>query len=139
MRLQQPLHEPSRQERLEAESDLYGFTIPGHPLDLFAQVAWDTYCPVARLGQYVGRKVVCCGLVVEQRMHHQVTGEAMKFLTLADKTGMVETELFAATYRSYGIVTVRYPVLEVEATVEPYDNGRGFNLRVHRVSKPRGL
>lgn len=30
-----------------------------------------------------------------------------------------------------------YPVLEVEATVEPYDNGRGFTLRVHRVGKPR--
>jgi hypothetical protein len=30
--------------------------------------------------------------VVEQRTHHQITGEPMKFLTLADWTGMVETE-----------------------------------------------
>ena len=50
----------------------------------------------------------------------------MKFLTLADWTGMVETELFAQTYKSYGLATVRYPVLEVEATVEPFENGRGF-------------
>jgi hypothetical protein len=61
----------------------------------------------------------------------------MKFLTLADWTGIVETELFAATYRSYGIATVRYPVLEVTATVEPFENGRGFTLRVHRAGKPR--
>jgi len=61
----------------------------------------------------------------------------MKFLTLADCTGMVETELFAATYKSYGLATVRYPVLEVTATVEPFDNGRGFNLRVLRAGKPR--
>ncbi len=61
----------------------------------------------------------------------------MKFLTIADKTGIVGADLFAATYRSYGVVTVRYPVLEVEATVEPYENGRGFTLRVIRVSKPR--
>lgn len=61
----------------------------------------------------------------------------MKFLSLADRSGIVETELFADTYRSYGAVTVRYPVLEVEATVEPYENGRGFSLRVHRVGKPR--
>jgi hypothetical protein len=33
----------------------------------------------------------------------------MKFLTLADWTGMVETELFAQTYRTYGLATVRYP------------------------------
>ena len=39
--------------------------------------------------------------------------QPMKFLTLADWTGMVETELFAQTYKSYGLTTVRYPVLEV--------------------------
>ena len=61
----------------------------------------------------------------------------MKFLTLADWTGMVETELFAKTYRSYGLATVRYPVLEVAGKVEPYENGRGFSLRVHRAGKPR--
>jgi hypothetical protein len=61
----------------------------------------------------------------------------MKFLTLADWTGMVETELFAQTYKSYGLATVRYPVLEVIATVEPFENGRGFSLRVLRAGKPR--
>jgi hypothetical protein len=30
-----------------------------------------------------------------------------------DWTGMVETELFAQTYKSYGLATVRHPVLEV--------------------------
>ena len=51
--------------------------------------------------------------------------------------GMVETELFADTYRSYGLATIRYPVLEIAATVEPFENGRGFSLRVHRAGKPR--
>ena len=41
---------------------------------------------------------------------------------------MVETELFAQTYKSYGLATVRYPVLEVTATVEPFDNRRGWTL-----------
>jgi DNA polymerase III alpha subunit len=111
--------------------------VSGHPLELFGDVAWDTYCPVARLGEHVGETVVTCGLVVEQRTHHQITGEPMKFLTLADWTGMVETELFAQTYKSYGLATVRYPVLEVTATVEPFENGRGFSLRVWRAGKPR--
>ena len=61
----------------------------------------------------------------------------MKFMTLADRTGMVETELFADTYRLHGLATVRYPVLEVTATVEPFENGRGFSLRIHRAGKPR--
>ena len=32
---------------------------------------------------------------------------------------------------------VRYPVLEVEATVERFENGRGYSLRVLRAGKPR--
>jgi DNA polymerase III alpha subunit len=75
--------------------------------------------------------------VVEQRTHHQITGEPMKFLSLADWTGIVETELFAQTYKSYGLATVRYPVLEIEARVEPFDNRHGFSLRVIRANKPR--
>ena len=116
---------------------MFGFAVSDHPLELFDDVAWDTYCPVARLGEHIGEEIVACGLVIEQRLHHQITGEPMKFLTLADWTGMVETELFAQTYCSYGLATVRYPVLEITAKVKPYDNGRGFSLRVIRAGKPR--
>jgi DNA polymerase III alpha subunit len=131
------LREPTRRDQLEAETGLFGYAASGHPLELFADIAWNTYCPVSRLAEHIGETVVTCGLVVEQRTHHQITGEAMKFLTLADWTGIVETELFAQTYKSYGLATVRYPVLEVEAKVEPFENGRGFSLRVLRAGKPR--
>jgi len=117
---------------LETDADVFGITASRHPLELFTDLAWDTYCPVNRLGEFVGQTVTTCGLVVEQRTHHQITGEPMKFLTVADWTGMVETELFAPTYKSYGLATVRYPVLEIEARVEPFDNRRGFSLRVLR-------
>lgn len=107
------------------------------PVGTISRSGLGTYCPVSRLEKLIGQTVVSCGLVIEQRLHHQTTGEVMKSLSLADKTGIIETEFFAYTYRSYGAVTVRYPVLEVEATVEPYEYSRGFSLRVHRVSKPR--
>ncbi|MGV3757495.1 MAG: hypothetical protein ACO1QS_19115 [Verrucomicrobiota bacterium] len=62
----------------------------------------------------------------------------MMFLTLCDWKGMVETEQFAATYRNYGLAMVRYPVLEISATVEGYENGRGVSLRVMRAGKAEG-
>lgn len=86
--------EPSALQRLEWESDLLGFPVTGHPLDLHPGIRWDTYCPVARLHERVGERVVCCGLVVEDRTAHQIDGGVMKFMTLADPTGMIETELF---------------------------------------------
>lgn len=132
-----PLAEPTRQQRLQWEMELLGFPVSGHPLDLYPDVAWETYCPVSRLGTFIGEQVTLCGLVIEDRVHHQATGEPMKFLTLADWTGMVETELFAKTYKSYGLATVRYPVLEITGQVEPYENGRGHTLRVLQAGKPR--
>jgi DNA polymerase III alpha subunit len=131
------LQEPTRRERLESENELLGFSASGHPLELHDHIAWETYCPVSRLGEHIGEEVVTCGLVVEQRTHHQITGEPMKFLSLADWTGIIETELFSQTYKSYGLATVRYPVLEIEARVEPFENRRGFTLRVLRAGKPR--
>jgi len=132
-----PVVEPSRKERLHAETELFGFAVSGHPLELFDNVAWETYCPVKRLGEFVGQTVCLCGLIVEQRVHHQITGEPMKFLTLADWTGIIETELFAQAYKTYGLATVRHPVLEVEARIEPFENGRGFSLRALAARNPR--
>jgi DNA polymerase III alpha subunit len=132
-----PLAEPGRLERLRWEEELLGFPASGHPLELFPDIAWDTYCPVRRLGEHLGEQVVTCGLVIEQRLFHQTTGEPMKFLTLADWTGVVETELFARAYRACGLSTIRYRVLEISATVEPFESGRGYTLRVLRAGKPR--
>jgi len=134
---QMPLNEPTRLECLHAETELFGFTVSGHPLELYPDIVWDSYCPVSQLGDFVGDTVTTCGLVVESRVHHQITGEPMKFLSLADWTGIIETELFAQTYRRDGLATVRYPVLEIEAKVEPFENNRGFSLRVLRAGKPR--
>jgi DNA polymerase III alpha subunit len=78
-----------------------------------------------------------CGLVVEQHTHHQINGEPMKFLTLADWTRIVEMELFAQTCKNYGLATGRYPALEVTATAEPFENGQGFSLRGLQAGKPR--
>lgn len=129
--------EPTLHDRLAAEDELLGYTLSAHPLERYPRIAWDTYCPVARLHEFTGQTVVLCGLTVVSRTHRQSNGEPMKFLTLADRTGMVEAELFGSTYRRFGLATVRHPVLEITATVEPFENGNGYSLRVHRAGKPR--
>jgi DNA-directed DNA polymerase III PolC len=135
--LKVPLSEPSRLDRLRAEEELLGYPVSGHPLELFPDIAWNTYCPINRLGDHLDEQIVTCGLVIEQRLFHQATGEPMKFITITDWTGSIETELFAQTYKSYGLSTIRYRVLEVTATVEPFENRRGHTLRVLRAGKPR--
>jgi len=124
-------------QRLSDEMELLGFTVSGHPLEQFPDVAWGTYCPIRGLNKYPGQLVSVCGLIIEDRLHGQVTGELMKFITICDYTGIIECEMFAETYRRFGLNTVRHPVVEVTGMVEPFDNGLGCTLQVREVRKPR--
>jgi DNA polymerase III alpha subunit len=65
-----PVVEPTRREQLQAETELFGFAVSGHPLEVFDDIAWETYCPVNRSKNFIGQTVAVCGLVVEQRVHH---------------------------------------------------------------------
>ena len=131
------LSEPDYATRLRDETELLGFTVSGHPLDQFPDVAWKTYCPVSELMKYAGQTVITCGLIIADRSHHQVTGDKMKFITICDYTGIIECEVFASTYRRFGLALVRHPVVEVEAVVVPFDNDLACTLDVQRVGKPR--
>ena len=74
---------------------------------------------------------------MEERLHRQSTGDPMKFVTLCDYTGFIECEIFADSYKRWGLATVRWPVIEVQATVAVFENGNGFTLNAHRICKPR--
>jgi DNA polymerase III alpha subunit len=133
------LVEPTRLERLRDEMEVMGFTVCGHPLELWPDVAWETYCPLGELDGMPGRRVVVCGLVVAERTHHQVDGRLMKFMTVCDWSGMVETEMFAGAFQRFGSVVSGHPVLELEGVVVPFEGGGGCSLRVERVGRPRTM
>jgi DNA-directed DNA polymerase III PolC len=124
-------------ERLEGEMELFGFTVSGHPLELWPDVAWETYCPIREISSHAGRRVTICGLVIADRLHQQNDGQPMKFLTLCDHSGMIETEMFAAAFRRFGLETLRHPILEITGTVTPLEANRGFSLRIECVRRPR--
>ncbi|MEI8312927.1 MAG: fused DNA polymerase IV/DNA polymerase III subunit alpha, partial [Verrucomicrobiota bacterium] len=126
-----------RVDRLKDEMELLGFTVSGHPLELWPDVPWETYCPIKDIASYAGLRVTVCGLVIADRFHQQNDGQAMKFLSICDYTGMLETEMFATAFRRFGLETLRHPVLEITGTVSPFDGNRGFSLRIEAVRRPR--
>ncbi len=88
------------------------------------------------LGEHLNRRVRVCGLMVADRINATTGGELMKFVTLADRTGFIETHLFPDAYRRFGHLTVAHPILEAIGVVEPFENRNGFTLRVLSVSPP---
>jgi len=132
------LTEPARMDHLRDEQELLGFTVSGHPLDLFPTIPWDKYCRIAELENHLGQHVKVCGLTFADRIAYQENGQPMKFVSLCDYTGFVEAEMFAAIYRAFGMETIKSPVIEVEGIVVPFENGKGYTLRVLRVRPAQG-
>ena len=54
----------------------------------------------------------------------------MKFISICDYAGFVETGLFATVYKAYGMEMVKSPLIELEGFVEPFENKKGCTLRV---------
>ena len=129
--------EPGWLERLRDEMELLGFPASGHPVELFPEVVWETYCPVGEVRNFAGERVTTCGMVVAQRLHHQSDGRAMKFISICDRTDILECEIFADAYRKCGGVLARWPVVEVTGRVEALGGSRGCVLRVELVRAAR--
>jgi len=137
------LTSPSPRQIAQREMQLLGFPITIDPLtylgsdDDGGNIDWTHYVPVARLGEHVGRRAKVCGLMVSDRVNRTTGGELMKFVTLADRTGCVETNLFPRTYQRFGHLTVANPILAATGIVEPFESGNGLTLRVEKVGLPR--
>ena len=129
--------EPERLHKLRDEMELLGFPVSGHPVELFPEVSWETYCPVGEVRNHAGQRVTTCGLVVAQRLHHQSDGRAMKFISICDRGDILECEIFADVYRKCGGVLARWPVVEVTGRVEALGGSRGCVLRVESVRAAR--
>ncbi|MEX1010414.1 MAG: hypothetical protein WEC72_03605, partial [Chthoniobacterales bacterium] len=129
--------EPDRLQKLRDEMELLGFPAGGHPVELFPEVAWETYCAVGEVRKFAGQTITTCGLVVAQRVHHQSDGRAMKFISLCDRTDILECEIFADVYQRCGGVLVRWPVVEVTGRVEALGGSRGCVLRVDSLRAAR--
>jgi DNA polymerase III alpha subunit len=85
---------------------------------------------------HAGQCVRACGLMVADRINAASSGDLMKFVTLADRTGFVETLLFPNVYRRFGHLTLSNPLLAVTGKVEMFENNNGFTLNVESVSSP---
>jgi DNA polymerase III alpha subunit len=129
--------EPERVQNLRDEMELLGFPASGHPVELFPEVSWETYCPVGEVRNFAGERVTTCGLVVAQRLHHQSDGRAMKFISICDRTDILECEIFADVYRRCGGMLARWPVIEVTGRVEALGGSRGCVLQVESVRAAR--
>jgi DNA polymerase III alpha subunit len=115
----------------EQESELLGYPVSVDPLELWMQPGErHNTIPLCDLSKYVGREMRIAGIQVSHRLHRTTKGEMMKFVTIADETGMVETVLFPDVYKKYGWELSQKRSASVRVYVEWDETESGLSLTV---------
>ena len=121
----------------EAEAELLGYPVTLDPFALWMRdVDRSNTVPVSALGDFVGREMRIAGIQVCHRLHRTLKGELMKFVSVADETGMAETVLFPDAYRKHGWDLSQRRSASLRVYVEQDETGSGLSLTVTGAEAP---
>jgi DNA polymerase III alpha subunit len=101
------------EEKVRDEMFLLGYSVTAHPMSLYqGRLRRMRLVEIRDIERYAGRRVKVCGWFVTTRRTTTERGEPMRFLSVEDMTGVLETVLFPATYARYGrLLTTPGPYL----------------------------
>jgi DNA polymerase III alpha subunit len=104
-------------ERVRGERSACGLWFSGHPLDAIDEPAQRGVLPACEIERHVGERAAVLGLPCAWRRVATKSGGDMLFMTLADRTGLVECVLFPDAFRA-NIGALRGEVVRAEGRVE---------------------
>jgi error-prone DNA polymerase len=109
--------EPKTFARWEAE--LLGYPISVSPFELWMEgIDSISTVRIKQLVDYVGREVEIVGIIVAVRNFIAVNGKPMKFVSIADESGVAELTLFPRAYQNMAYVVSRSRAIRVRVLVE---------------------
>ena len=87
---------------LKHESEILGFMLSIHPLELYKDLLKDMrYVRANNLDKFIGRKVTMVGWLVTGKTVRTKEGDQMKFISFEDTTGIYETVFFPKVYNRF--------------------------------------
>jgi len=113
------------------EAELLGYPVTVNPVELWTRgLERMGTVPISTLREHVDREVEISGIQVCHRLHRTVKGEMMKFVSLADESGIAETVLFPEEYRRYGWAMSQCKAARLRVEVEWDETESGLSLTV---------
>jgi DNA polymerase III alpha subunit len=119
-------------EKVRDEMRLLGYSVTAHPMSLYqGRLRRMRLVRIRDIERYAGRRVKVCGWFVTARRTTTERGRQMRFLSVEDMTGVLETVLFPDAYARYGhLLTTPGPYL-LTGTV--HDDHTHCTLTVDKV------
>ncbi len=128
------LPEWRERERLQGEKETLGLYLTGHPINEYEkELEHIVTCRLADLQGDRKQSVVIAGLVVAVRTMVSKRGDKIAFVTLDDRTGRVETAVFAENYQKYRELLVKDRLIVVEGTASIDDYTGNFKMSSDQI------
>lgn len=125
--------EASKQEILQGEKETLGYYLSGHPIQVYeAEFAKFITIPLGALSTAKTQSVTIAGLIINVRTMFTKRGDRMAFITLEDRTGMIELTVFSELYEENKEILIKDQIIiaEGEVSVDDYTGNHKIVTRV---------
>ena len=109
----------AKEQSVQTEFEVLGLSATAHPLEFFEEWLREKGAvAAAEIGDYAGRVVSVGGWLVTTRRVRTGRGQLMRFLSIEDRTGVVEGVMFPDVYRKFGHLLKGYGPYLLRGKVE---------------------
>jgi DNA polymerase-3 subunit alpha len=109
--------------RLQAEKEVLGFYLSGHPADAYAKELNTIITPIGQLNPSLRKKSLICGQVTGIRKIISKRGKILFIVGLEDATGRLDILVFSEVFEACPLVSSAMAVIEGEIAVDEYNGG----------------
>lgn len=121
-------------KRLQAEKEVLGFYLSGHPLEEYAaELANFITTPLNELTSRVGHTISIAGWVFNIRSLWTKRGDRMAVLNLEDATGSLEVTVFSDTYAEYRDKLNKDKLLIIEGEIQRDEFSGGVRVLAKKI------
>ena len=120
--------------RLLGEKETLGLYLTGHPINQYlVELRHFTSCAIADLQAERKKVFTIAGLIIGMRVRPNKRGDKIATVTLDDRSGRIDVNLFAETYARFQDLLIRDKVIVVQGEVRYDDYAGGLTMRVQDV------
>ncbi|MBE0510643.1 MAG: DNA polymerase III subunit alpha [Chromatiales bacterium] len=120
--------------RLLGEKETLGLYLTGHPINQYmAELRHFTSCPIADLQDTRNKVYTIAGLIIGLRTRPNKRGDKWATVTLDDRSGRIEVNMYAEVYARFHDLLIRDKVIVVQGEVRHDEYAGGLVMRVAEV------
>jgi DNA polymerase-3 subunit alpha len=120
-------------QRLDAEREVLGFYLTGHPADQYRREFTDYIIPISQLNPSIQKKGAICGQVASVRKILTKRGKQLIIIGLEDATARIDVVVFSEVFDVFGGTLASGDMLVIEGEIAHDDYNGGVKISASQL------